>query len=132
MATPAPMQASMASEETSGESEPSTPTPAHSVPTPGAVDFPAMDAEGDSAAPDIDNYSIVPDSEDGWSPTHDPSWVLGPQHRDYVHSAASFLIGVPGGPEWEKLLASYITYEGLSSFRSVSVFLSAYQVPSVT
>lgn len=54
-----------------------------------------------------------------------PSWTLGPQHRDYVHSAASYLAGVPGGPEWNDLLASYITFESLSSARAVSVSINA-------
>ena len=60
-------------------------------------------------------------AQDGWRPTHNPSWTLGPQHRSYVHAASSYLTGVPGGPEWERLLASYIDFEGLSSVRSVSV-----------
>ena len=54
-----------------------------------------------------------------------PSWTLGPQHRSYVHSAAPYLIEVPGGPEWDKLLAGYIVFESLSSVRSVSFRLSA-------
>lgn len=45
---------------------------------------------------------------------------LGQQHRHYVHSAASYLAGIPGGPLWEKLLERYILFEGLSSARSVS------------
>ena len=50
-----------------------------------------------------------------WIATHEPSWSLGPQHRKYVHNAAPYLTGVPGGPEWEKMLASFITFESLSS-----------------
>lgn len=57
----------------------------------------------------------------GWIPSHKPSWTLGPQHRRYVHLAASYLTGVPGGPEWEKLLANYVIFESLSAARGVSV-----------
>jgi hypothetical protein len=57
-----------------------------------------------------------------WSPTHTPSWSLGPQYGNYVHAAAPYLIGVPGGPGWEKLLANFIAFEGLSSSRPVSIF----------
>lgn len=59
-------------------------------------------------------------TQQGWTPSHHPSWTLGREHRPYIHSAAFYLIRVPGGPEWEKLLASYITFESLSSARSVS------------
>lgn len=59
----------------------------------------------------------------GWTPHHKPSWVLGPQHRSYVHSATPYLIGVPGGFGWENLLARYIVFESLSSARSVSLFI---------
>ena len=51
----------------------------------------------------------------GWTPTHELSWLLGPQH-----AAAPYLIGVPGGPGWEKLLASFITFESLSSSQPMS------------
>jgi len=61
-------------------------------------------------------------SQGPWTPSHHPSWTLGPQHRPYVHAAASYLLGVPGGADWEKLLALYITFESLSSDRSVSNF----------
>lgn len=56
-----------------------------------------------------------------WTPSHQPLWTLGPQHRGYIHPAASYLIGVPGGPKWESLLANYITFESLSSLRSVRI-----------
>lgn len=56
-----------------------------------------------------------------WTPTHTPSWSLGPQHARHVHAALAYLLGVPGGPKWEKLLASFITFEGLSSARPVSI-----------
>ena len=55
-----------------------------------------------------------------WTPSHRPSWILGPQHRQYVHAAAPYLLGVPGGADWENLLVSYITFESLSADRSVS------------
>ena len=54
------------------------------------------------------------------TPRYEPSWTLGPQHHGYVHSAASYLAEVPGGDEWEKLLASYIMFESLSAARPVS------------
>ena len=59
---------------------------------------------------------------------HEPSWTLGPQHRSYVHLAEPYFIGVSGGPEWEKLLASYIQFESLSSARSVSTSTPQYIV----
>lgn len=59
-------------------------------------------------------------SQGAWTPDHHPSWTLGLQHRPYVHAAASYLVAVPGGADWEKLLVGYITFEGLSSDRSVS------------
>lgn len=52
-----------------------------------------------------------------------PLWSLGPQHRPYVHHAAPYLVDVPGGPEWDNLLASYITFESLASSQPVSLFL---------
>ena len=55
-----------------------------------------------------------------WTPTHQPSWSLGPQHNDYVHAAAPYLLGVPGGSMWEKLLTNYILFESLSSAVPVS------------
>ena len=55
-----------------------------------------------------------------WVPAYTPSWSLGPQHRKYVHDAAPYLVAVPGGPKWEKLLESYMIFEGLSSSRRVS------------
>jgi hypothetical protein len=58
-----------------------------------------------------------------WTPAYKPSWTLGPQHDVYVHTAASYLIAVPGGVAWEQLLARYIIFEGLSSARSVSMFV---------
>ena len=58
--------------------------------------------------------------QQSWAPSHRPLWKLGPQHRAYVHAAAPYLTGVPGGRKWEELLAHYITFEGLSSDRSVS------------
>lgn len=57
----------------------------------------------------------------GWTPTHAPSWLLGPQHNGYVHNAAPYLLGVPGGPKWEILLTSFIRFEGLSSSQPVSM-----------
>lgn len=54
------------------------------------------------------------------STTSSLPWTLGPQHRNYVHSAASYLVGAPGGPQWEKLLERYIIFESLLSARSVS------------
>ena len=61
--------------------------------------------------------------ESPWTPTHQPSWSLGPQHNPYVHVAAPYLIGVPGGPKWESLLVNYIVFESLSSAIPVSVNL---------
>ena len=59
-----------------------------------------------------------------WVPTHTPMWSLGPGHGDYLRCAAGYLIGVPGGPKWEDLLARFITLEGLSSSRSVSTLFN--------
>ena len=56
----------------------------------------------------------------GWTPTHKLSWLLGPQHDNYIHAATPYLIGVPGGPGWEKLLVSFITFKSLSSSQPVS------------
>ena len=50
-----------------------------------------------------------------WPPKHTPTWNLGPQHPKYVQAAANFLIGVPGGPEWETLLELWAVFESLSS-----------------
>ena len=61
-----------------------------------------------------------------WTPSHTPLWSLGPQHRNYVHAAVPYLLSVPGGSEWECLLASYITFEGLSSSTLVSAFIYYY------
>ena len=60
-----------------------------------------------------------------WIPAYTPSWSLGPQHGNYVHAAAPYLIAVPGGPQWEKLLKSYVVYESLAASQSVSI--SFYQ-----
>ena len=60
-----------------------------------------------------------------WPPQHRPTWQLGPQHPSYVHAAASYLIGVPGGPEWERLLERWVVFESLSSANGVSVFTVA-------
>ena len=54
------------------------------------------------------------------TPSHELLWALRPQHQPYVHSAAPYLLGVPGGHKWERLLASYIIFESLSSARPVS------------
>ena len=61
-----------------------------------------------------------PSQVESWPPSHNPSWSLGRQHPTYVHAAAGYLVGVPGGPEWEKLLADYITFESLSASVPVS------------
>jgi hypothetical protein len=58
-----------------------------------------------------------------WAPTHTPSWVLGDNHTAHVHSAAPFLLAVPGGREWQRLLKRYIRFEGLSPSIDVSVRL---------
>jgi hypothetical protein len=55
-----------------------------------------------------------------WTPTHEPSWELGPEHNGYVHKAENYLTGVPGGPKWEELLAEYVIFESLSSSVPVS------------
>ena len=60
-----------------------------------------------------------------WIPAYTQSWSLGPQHGNYVHAAAPYLIAVPGGPQWEKLLKSYVVYESLAASQSVSI--SFYQ-----
>jgi len=62
-------------------------------------------------------------AQQAWVPSYRPLWKLGRQHRPYVHAAAPYLTAVPGGREWEDLLAAYITFEGLSSNRSVSGLL---------
>ena len=64
--------------------------------------------------------SLPPGSQEGWTPSHSPSWTLGPQHLEHVKNAAPFLCAVPGGPEWEELLARFITLEGLSLSLDVS------------
>ena len=48
------------------------------------------------------------------SSTSSLPWTLSPQHRNYVHSATSYLIDAPGGLQWEKLLERYIVFESLS------------------
>ena len=55
-----------------------------------------------------------------WVPTYTPSWSLGPQHGNYLRAAVPYLVTVPGGPQWKKLLASYMVFESLLSSRSVS------------
>jgi hypothetical protein len=55
-----------------------------------------------------------------WSPQYKPTWKLGPGHPAYVHSAVPYLIGVPGGPEWEKLLEHWVVFESLSFSKPVS------------
>lgn len=65
-----------------------------------------------------------------WARTHTPSWSLGPQHGKYLHKAYKFLLGVPGGPEWESLLANFVTFESLSSSH-VSTLLLDGSMPSL-
>ena len=68
-----------------------------------------------------------------WIPAYTPSWSLGPQHGNYVHAAAPYLIAVPGGPQWEKLLASYVMYESLAASQRVGIFfLSINPLPLPT
>ena len=55
-----------------------------------------------------------------WAPTHTQSWEVGPQHGVHVHNAVPFLLCVPGGPKWDTLLESFVTFEGLSSSLPVS------------
>ena len=55
-----------------------------------------------------------------WAPTHTQSWEGGPQHSVHVHNAVPFLLCVPGGPKWDTLLESFVTFEGLSSSLPVS------------
>ena len=76
-----------------------------------------------TASPPPNHTASPPPSHAALSPRAPPtpSWTLGPQHRGYVRSATSYLIGVPGGPEWDQMLASYVTFESLSSARSVGI-----------
>ena len=57
-----------------------------------------------------------------WVPAYTPSWLLGSHHGDYVHAAIPYLTAVPGGPCWEDLLSTFVTFESLSSARNVSKF----------
>ena len=57
-----------------------------------------------------------------WIPAYTLSWLLGPQHGNYIHAAAPYLIAVPGGPQWEKLLASYVMYESLVASQHMGIF----------
>ena len=76
-----------------------------------------------SPSPPVPSTNRSPSQSQGaWTPSHHPLWTLGPQHRTYVHAAAPYLVGVPGGADWEKLLAGYMTFESLSSDRSVRDF----------
>lgn len=70
--------------------------------------------------------------DQGWAPTHTPLWKRGPQHGPHVEKAESFLLGVPGGPKWEELLASFITLKGLSSSLHVSAVFSINSPPTNT
>ena len=73
-----------------------------------------------SIIPSSSNTHHPQDDDDDWPPQHMPTWELGPQHPGYVHVAKTFLVGVPGGPEWVKLLGHWVVFESLSSAEAVS------------
>ena len=81
---------------------------------------PPPDASGSDDS--TSDSSTSEDEDDQRSPRK--SWDLRPHHRAYVHAAVPYLAGVSGTPEWEKLLATYITFESLSSSRSVSILIT--------
>lgn len=93
---------------------------------------PALSPRGRISTPSPSPSTHSESQEEGWVPSHDPSWTLGPQHHQYVHAAAPYLIGVPGGPAWESLLASYIIFESLSSARPVSNLPVCLSSPPLT
>jgi len=86
------------------------------VATPRSPTPPSLSLASSHGSPPSQHGSIG-----GWPPQHTPVWQLGPQHPPYVHSAAPYLIGVPGGPEWKKLLEHWVIFEGLSFSRAVSI-----------
>jgi len=83
-----------------------------------STESPTLPSRTGSPAPD--HVPITSSQSQGaWTPTHDPSWTLGPQHHPYVHAAVPYLVAVPSGADWEKLLVGYMTFESLSSDKLV-------------
>jgi hypothetical protein len=140
IATPAPTQTSAMDKEISGGLGPSAPSSPCCIPSPvlttnkktSGLGSGLDESDRPPPPPPPHRRASVPASQlqDNWLPTYKPSWTLGPQHQHYVHTAAPYLIGVPGGQKWEKLLASYITFESLSAARSVSTSLFVYTPPA--
>lgn len=96
---------------------PATPTPLPS--TPGIAPR-SMSGGGSSGRlspllPELDDTSE-------WPALHAATWELGPQHASYVHAAEAYLISVPGGPKWKRLLERWIMFESLSSSNQVCLF----------
>jgi hypothetical protein len=80
---------------------------------------PATDSEQPLSAP-VTSHPPRSIGSAEWVPTHTPSWVLGDDHTAHIHSAAPFLLAVPGGREWQRLLKHYVRFEGLSPSIDVS------------
>ena len=109
-------------------------------PANGALDDPANDASGDPANDVSDDPFLPPSRHSSPPPSRRPppapprhssspprhtlssSWTPGPQHRTYLRYAVPYLVGVSGMPEWRELLERYVTFEGLSFAKSVSIF----------
>jgi len=95
-----------------------------------STESPALPGRVSSPTSLVPSTNRPPSQSHGpWTPSHSPSWTIGPQHRPYVRAAAPYLVGVPGGVNWEKLLASYITFESLSADRSVSNLRTEPSIP---
>jgi hypothetical protein len=46
-------------------------------------------------------------------PSHIP-WILDEQHPQFLHNGQEFLLNVPGGYYWTKLLTNYVKFEKLA------------------
>lgn len=120
-----PQQAALTPEVTMDEPGVSPPAPSrNTLPTPMIPDDPEVAPTGLARHA---SFVCPPDSQEPeWVPAHMPSWTLGPQHGDHLHTAAPYLIAVPGGHQWEKLLASFVTFESISQHVSRFSYQSIY------
>ena len=106
--------------QSAGSPSASSPTPATATPST-TDDTVPEDTSPSSSTPTFLSNELPSqqDSTHDWPPQHTPTWDLGPQHPNYVRPATTFLLGVPGGPEWMRLLERWVVFESLSSSNAV-------------